>query len=783
MNNEGLSHNFGKGTHSTRVRFGRLLCWAVAIAAAGFNMAAAQNAVPNRILIKPKANVGEPALKSLWAVYSMTEHHQLSQQGVRVMTVLPAQRDAVLQLLRRHPSIEYAEPDYIATPCLTPNDPYYSLQWHLPNIQAPGAWNVTAGTTNVILAVVDSGVDLAHPDFAGRLLPGTNLVSNTTDPSDDNGHGTAVTGTAAATGNNGLGVAGVNWNCLILPVKVADATGSATYSAVAQGITYAADHGARVINISLGGPASSSTLQSAIDYAWSKGVVIVAAAGNNGNSQPNYPGACNHVIAVSAVQSNDTITSWSSYGSFVSLAAPGAGIWTCNTNETYASWSGTSFSSPIVAGVASLVASINPALSNTQIVSVLEGTATHLGSSGYNMYYGYGLVNASNAVFVAHGGIPPSPQPPTVAITSPASGSTVSGTVNIAVTASETGGVITQTACYVDGKLIATSNSSSPVFAWNSSSVVDGTHVLQASAWDALGHVGSSATVTVTTNNGVTRPAPTVVITSPANGSTVSGTISIAVSAADSIPVVWVDCFLDGHRIGMSRGSSATFTLNTPSLPNGTHLLQAQACDAGGNLGSSATVSINVQNVPSTTPPTVVITSPAGGTNVHGSLSIAVAATDALGITRTECYLDNELIGVHRGGTTTFYFDTTYVVDGTHTLQARAYDPAGNVGISASINITVQNITGGPTVTITSPADGSTLTGRQQVTVTSGETGHRIVEVDLYVDGWFWDWSGRANPVFTLDSRWFASGAHTLEAVAWDERWQTGASSVVTVQK
>jgi thermitase len=784
MKNEGLSRNFGEGIHSTLVRFGRLLCWAAAIAVAGFNMASAQNTVPNRILIKPKASVAETTLKSLWSSYSINEHHRLPQQGVRVMAVAPGQRDAVLQLLRRNANIEYAEPDYIATPCLTPNDPYYSQQWHLPNIQAPGAWNVTTGTTNVILAVVDSGVDLAHPDLAGRLLPGTNLVTNTTDPSDDNGHGTAVTGTAAATGNNGIGVAGVNWNCLILPVKVADATGSATYSAVAQGINYAADHGARVINISLGGPSSSSTLQSAIDYAWSKGVVIVAAAGNNGNSQPSYPGACNHVVAVSALQSNDTLASWSSYGSFISLSAPGVGIWTCNTNESYASWSGTSFSSPIVAGVASLVASINPALSNTQIVSVLESTARHLGSSGYKIYYGYGLVNASNAVFVANGGVPPIPSVPTVAITSPVGGSVVSGTVNIAVTASETGGVIAQTACYVDGKLIGVSTSSSPVFAWNSATVVDGAHVLQACAYDATGNVGNSATVTVTTNNGVSHPAPTVVISSPANGSTVQGTISIVVSATDSIRVAWVDCYLDGRRIGLSSGSSATFTVNTTSLPNGTHILQAQACDVGGNLGSSATVSINVQNVPSTTPPTVVITSPAGGTNVHGYISIAVSATDALGVSRTECYVDNELIGVHRGGTTTFFFDTTLVVDGTHTLQARAYDPSGNVGISASISVTVQNITGGPTVTITSPADGSTLASRSQpITVTSSETGRRIVEVDLYVDGWFWDWSGRANPVFTLDTRWLASGAHTLEAVAWDEHWQTGASTVITVQK
>jgi hypothetical protein len=755
------------------------------VIAAGFDAATAQDAVPNRILIKPKANATEISLKSLWAMHSMREHSRLPKHNVRVMTVSPAQRDAVLQRLRRHANIEFAEPDYIARHCLSPNDPYFAsgAEWHLPKISAPSAWNVTTGSTNVILAVVDSGADLAHSDLAGRFLPGYNFVNNSSDPTDDNGHGTAVSGTAAATGNNGIGVAGLAWNCRILPVKVTDSTGSATYSAVAQGIIYAADHGARVINLSLGGPSASATLQSAVDYAWSKGVVIIAAAGNNGNNLPSYPGACNHVIAVSALQSNDTLPSWSSYGSYVSLSAPGVGIWTSCTNNTYVSWSGTSFSSPIVAGVATLVASVNPTLSNTQIVNILKGTAADLGSAGYDIYYGQGRVNANSAVLAANSGPPPpDTQPPAIVITSPRGGSLLNGTVNITVSASDNVGVV-KTEAYVDGILVGSSTSGSATFPWDSASVVDGTHTLQARAYDVANNVGISASVTVTVKNGVDSTAPVVTIISPATDSTVQGTINVAVSATDDVGVVWVDCYLDGRRFAKRSGSSATFTVDTTKLSNGTHVLQAHACDAGGNLGSSATVNINVRNMPDATAPMVAITSPAAGATVRGFVNIAVTATDNVAVARIECYLDNRLIASRTGGTATFRYDTRLVADGLHTLQARAYDRAGNVGISAGISITVQNVTSGPAVAIVAPSDGSKVARQQQIMIKSSEPGHRIIEVDVYLDGWYAGYSRQANPVFIWDTRWLASGTHTLQAVAWNEQGQAGASPVVSVVK
>lgn len=361
--------------------------------------------------------------------------------------------------LRKDPAIEFAEPDYIATASFVPNDSLIANEWHLNKIAASAAWAVTQGTSNIIVAVLDSGVNAAHPDLAGELLPGYNFVWNNANPDDDFGHGTAVTGSIVAAGNNGAGVAGVAWGCRVLPVKVMDASGMASHSTIAQGIEYAVEHGARVINLSMGGDMNSSTLQEAINYAWSNNVIVIAAAGNTGGTTPQYPAACDHVVAVSATDQNDARAWFSTYGTFVSLAAPGVAIWTTERDlaNPYAAWSGTSFASPIVAAVAGLVASVNPALSNAGIVELLKQSADDLGSAGSDPVFGFGRVNAYRALQAAYpGGLPTQPpatndvppsgsetNAPTLTITSaPADHSRLaSSSINLAGTAADDSGV------------------------------------------------------------------------------------------------------------------------------------------------------------------------------------------------------------------------------------------------------------------------------------------------------------------------------------------------------
>jgi subtilisin family serine protease len=354
--------------------------------------------VPGRLLVKPRAQLAKSELIQRLAIQGVTVSINQGPGNLWMVNLPEARVGALLAALRKDPGIEFVERDGIGWAAFVPNDPYVTSgqEWHLEKIQAFQAWDLGTGTTNTPVAILDSGINAAHPDFAGQVLPGYDFVNGDTNTADDFGHGTAVAGVVAAAGNNDIGVAGVAYGCMVLPVKVMDANGSASYSAIAQGICYAVDQGARVINISIAGNSASATLQAAVDYAWSNNAVVVAAAGNNANSTPQYPAACNHAVAVGATTSDDSLASFSSFGSFLTLTAPGVNIWTTQSDlsNPYGAWSGTSLASPIVAGIAALLVSANPSLSNTQIVTLLEQGAVGLGAPGYDTTFGYGRADA-----------------------------------------------------------------------------------------------------------------------------------------------------------------------------------------------------------------------------------------------------------------------------------------------------------------------------------------------------------------------------------------------------
>ncbi len=281
------------------------------------------------------------------------------------------------------------------------DDPNEPAQWGLSAGDFPAAWTVTTGT-RVVVAVVDTGVRASHQDLDGAVIPGTDLVQPGGDGTDDpNGHGTHVAGIIAARANGVGGVGGAP-NVRILPVRVLDASGSGYMSDVASGILYAADHGARVINLSLGGTAPSPALEQAMQYANGKGAVVVAAAGNGAESgnAPLYPAAYSEAIAVAAVDDNLQWASFSNHGSYVDLAAPGVNIlsdWS-SSDTAYAYASGTSMAAPFVSAAAALVAAHAPTLNAAQVTQRLESTAEDLGTPGWDDYYGHGLVDAAAAV-------------------------------------------------------------------------------------------------------------------------------------------------------------------------------------------------------------------------------------------------------------------------------------------------------------------------------------------------------------------------------------------------
>jgi subtilisin family serine protease len=337
---------------------------------------------------------------------SMLQDAELVLPNVAKIRLAKAQDSQYLEeSLRSLPFVAFVEHDGIVKASFEPNDPRYPEQWHLPTVSTPQAWDLTTGSGEVTIAVIDTGVDSNHVDLAAKLVAGYNFVARNNNPLDDNGHGTHVAGIAAASSNNSTGVAGVDWNARIMPLKVLDAQGSGYDSDVAAAICYAADHGAKVINMSLGGSDYSYTMAEAVNYAFNQGATIVAAAGNDGSSV-SYPGALDHVIAVGALNTDSNVAYFSNRGSALDLTAPGVSILS-TVPGGYQKMSGTSMASPLVAGCASLLLSVNPSWSPSQVEEALKSGATDLGNPGFDPVFGYGKVN----VYASLSGAQPGPDP------------------------------------------------------------------------------------------------------------------------------------------------------------------------------------------------------------------------------------------------------------------------------------------------------------------------------------------------------------------------------------
>ncbi|MCC2683076.1 MAG: Peptidase and in, kexin, sedolisin, partial [Nitrosospira multiformis] len=508
-----------------------------------------------------------------------------------------ASEKAVAARLAHHPAFKFAEIDQEVEPALIPNDPYYGSAWHLPKIGAPSAWDSSLGS-GVTIAILDSGVDSAHPDLATELVPGWNFYENNSNTSDVYGHGTKVAGAAAAAGNNALGVASVAARAKIMPIRVSGSNGYATWSAISQGLIYAADRGVRVANASFLGLTDSSSTRSAAQYMKNKGGLVIVSGGNTGVQQ-NYA-ATTSMIPVSATDGNDVRTSWSSYGNYIALAAPGAGIWSTTKGGGYGAVSGTSFSSPVTAGVVALMMAAKPTLSNIQIESLLYSTAVDLGTPGRDPYYGHGRVNAARAVQAAAGtALVADAQAPTVSITSPAGGSTVTGLVGVNVAASDNVGVA-RVELRVNNTTVAVDTTAPFAFTWDSRGVANGMASLVAYAFDAAGNSKASTAVSVNVANGTTTvtrdtTAPQVKIVNPVASNVSGSNVAISVNASDDSGAAGITqmLYIDGALKATGKGSTLGYSWNT--RPNnvraGAHTIWVVARDA---VGNTASASVNV---------------------------------------------------------------------------------------------------------------------------------------------------------------------------------------------
>lgn len=385
--------------------------------------------VPSEILVKFKPGLSDKEVDNINAKYEASVLHTSPYAGFKTLKVPKSKTvEEMVEVYSKNPNVEYAVPNYVMYATMVPNDPLYEpYQWNfktLNGINVTDAWDISTGT-GVIVAVIDTGVAFNAPDLSQtNFVQGYDFVNYDTDPADDEGHGTHVAGTIAQSTNNGIGVAGVAYGCTIMPVKVLDASGSGTLSQLVEGIYYASgknsQYKADVISMSLGFPPSVSAnklrpLLSALDYAYSQGIVIVAAAGNDATSTVCYPAAYEKCIAVGATRYDGTRPYYSNYGSALDIMAPGGDMSIDQSGDDqpdgilqntlayspgtfdYYFYQGTSMATPHVSGVAALLIA-NGVTEPENVRQAMQSTAKDMGATGWDSGYGWGIVDAYKAL-------------------------------------------------------------------------------------------------------------------------------------------------------------------------------------------------------------------------------------------------------------------------------------------------------------------------------------------------------------------------------------------------
>ena len=367
----------------------------------------------DRLIVKFNPGVSSNTQENILSSNSASVIDHLPLLDINIVSVPEPAIDSIKNALSKNNLIEFAEYDFAAEPSTIPNDQYFGNQWYLPKINSPQSYDITHGEGFPIV-VLDSGIDMDHSDLNSKIIYPYNGLTQTPGPVDHVngcGHGTPVAGAAAAITNNNNGIAGVGWDTQIIPVKITDDSAPSGQTqcygwsnGVLRGVEWAVSHGARVVNLSYGFDGSSSSIRSAAQLLQDNNGWLVISAGNSGNDPNNTDDP--RIIFVSATNSGDTRSSFSSYGDYVDISAPGSSIYTTSNGNSYNNWSGTSFSAPITASVLNLIYSVDPTLTSSQAYDILKNSAKDLGPVGWDQEYGYGRVDAYAAVLAASNGAP-----------------------------------------------------------------------------------------------------------------------------------------------------------------------------------------------------------------------------------------------------------------------------------------------------------------------------------------------------------------------------------------
>lgn len=614
--------------------------------------------------------------------------HRLDALGFLSLTVPAAAADAVAAALSRHPDVVAVAPVQIRAASYVPNDPLWTDQQpYLSAVAAPAAWDVTHGSAAVRIAVIDTGVDVAHPDLAGKVVAQRNTIAGdvATDVTDNVGHGTHVAGIAAAASDNAQGVVGTGFDASVLAVKAGDVDGFLDDD-IAAGITWAADNGARVINLSLGGISSTPELDAAVAYAQGKGVLIVAAAGNESSSAKSYPAAIAGVVAVGATDAAGQRAVFSNYGPWVTVAAPGMSI--ASTVPTagseidpaptsgYAPASGTSMASPIVAGQAALLMGAVPNATAAQVRQAIVASA--------HDYAGLGLGTGQVDLALALTKLPPATAP---TLTSPDGTAPLSGVVTLTATTTEP-----QVRFLVDGTPLGTPADvvgGTAGASWETWGVTDGQYQVAAIACNAIGCGPSSAAVTVTVQN------PAAAITSPGPGTAASGLVGLDVTTSDAAPAVRL--VVDGQPVGVPvpvTANAAHLVWDSAGYANGSRTVAVAPCTTLGVCGTPAGIALDLQNA------APAVTAPAGNQVVSGPFRLTAAATSG----GVRFLLDGRRIGFDGTAPYELVHNFSLVVDGAHQLTAQACSATESLcaGPATTVPLTARSLH--PRITTTSPS-------------------------------------------------------------------------------
>lgn len=554
---------------------------------------ASSNWKPGQILVSPKPGLSKVEFDKVLGKYKGKSKSKISKLNVHIVSVPEKAEKGIINALSKNPNIEFAELDELVAPTeIHANDNHYSIAWHLAKMNLPTAWEQSKGA-GVVVAVLDTGVNVNHTDLAANMLPGWNTASNNTDISDNHGHGTMTSGVIGAVSNNSVGVTSIAWDVDLLPIKISERSdGVAAWSDIAEAIIWAADNGADIASISYQIFPSSTAIDAA-QYFYNKGGLVVSSAGNGGvelNCSDNK-----YLMTVGATDQSDVKASFSGYGNCIDVVAPGVSLPTTTKDGGYAYFNGTSAATPATAAVLALIKSKYPNKSNLELESILESTADKtVSGANFTKQYGHGRIDALAAL---SSNIPAPDEDqitPTVTITSPSEDSTASGFLQVNVDAFDNVAV-NQVDLYVDGALFSTDTTKPYSFSIDTTNISNGQVALQAHANDAVNNIGSSGNHWIVIDNNKVTPeptpeptpedtiAPTVSIINPTNGSRFSNNQNIRVNAQDNVGVVKVELRINGQLKVQTTTYSLEYSWNVKKSGTGNHQISAKAFDAAGN--------------------------------------------------------------------------------------------------------------------------------------------------------------------------------------------------------